>query len=594
MHQLLRQQLQHFSFNKKDSSPDTEELDALLKLVSETYHRSNLGSCHPKKEMLSFPGQSGVRSRGFLKRNERQLKAMVCAIPDIMFLVDTEGNYLDVFAEGKEHMLFIPENEIIGNNVAAVFEEDISTKFKDFVTRATKNGKLQRLEYVLTISGKKEYFEARAIPAGFKNKDLDTAIVIVRNITRQKEQENTSRLADIVFEEATEGIMIEDADHRIARVNPSMTRILGMTDEELVGKHYSFFSSMLSRNTFDEIVEMVNGESGHWHGEIELKQKHMDSVLGWLTVDAVRNDKGQTINYVIMLTDISEIKHNRTQMEYLATHDYLTKLPNRSLLFDRLEHSIARMKRSRTRGALMFIDVDHFKEVNDTYGHRSGDILLQQIAERLNHLVRESDTVGRLGGDEFLLIIEKMEHIDELLVIIDKIQKLFMTPFTLLDTEVDITVSIGIALFPDNGEDSQTLIHAADQAMYSVKRRGRNGFEFYSEDFSILSHEYFRIQTALKRAFREDHFSILYQPQFSLSDGCLTGIEALLRCRDRDVENIPVSRLITIAEESGIISEISRYVLQKSCEQVAKWQELFPRVHLGHIRLFLFYVIGLI
>jgi diguanylate cyclase (GGDEF)-like protein len=275
-----------------------------------------------------------------------------------------------------------------------------------------------------------------------------------------------------------------------------------------------------------------------------------------------------------MLTDISEIRHTREKLAFLATHDSLTKLPNRSMLFERLEHSIASMKHRRKQGALIFIDIDHFKDINDNYGHRTGDCLLQEIALRLQHFIRKNDTVGRLSGDEFLLIIEDIESVDAILLVVHKIKKLFERSFHIKNIEIDLTVSMGIALFPDDGESAGFLIHAADQAMYSIKKKGRNDYEFYSKEFSLLSSEYFKIQTAIKRAIKEDGFDILYQPQFSLVDGSLTGIEALLRCDEDEVKDIPIIQLITIAEESGLISAISHFVLKKSCKQISEWQEM--------------------
>jgi diguanylate cyclase (GGDEF)-like protein len=275
-----------------------------------------------------------------------------------------------------------------------------------------------------------------------------------------------------------------------------------------------------------------------------------------------------------MATDISELRRSRDQLEFMANHDILTGLPNRVLLFDRLEHAISRLTRVGGMGAVLFMDVDNFKDVNDNLGHHIGDQLLVGIAQRLNAAIRSSDTVGRLGGDEFLMIAENIGHIDEVLVVIQKVRELFVTPFMIEENEIDVRLSIGIALIPDDGHDAEMLVNAADKAMYAVKKRGRDGFEFYSKHFSMLSHEFFRIQRAIRQAIREDAFVMVYQPQFSIFDGRLSGVEALLRSTHKELKDVPVEKVISIAEESGTIFEISKFVFSAVCEQIAQWSVL--------------------
>jgi diguanylate cyclase (GGDEF)-like protein len=270
----------------------------------------------------------------------------------------------------------------------------------------------------------------------------------------------------------------------------------------------------------------------------------------------------------------NELENSKAEMKHLATHDSLTDLPNRTLIFEHLNHAIATAKRTGNNGALLFIDIDCFKDINDNYSHQTGDLLLQDLALRLSQTTRESDIVGRLSGDEFLLILENINDMEDILSTIEKIKAQFTTPFSINGLSIEITVSIGVACFPANGDDADKLIHAADQAMYNVKNNGKDGFTFYTKEFSIISHEYFLIQNALRKAIKEDDFSIVYQPQFSLSDASLTGVEALLRCNRSEVKDIPISRLVSIAEESNIIHNISRFVMQRCCRQISEWQDL--------------------
>ena len=394
-----------------------------------------------------------------LEKNKKQLEAIISAIPDLMFLVDVNGNYLDVFANNKEHLLYRPKEEIIGKNITDFFDQTTSEKLFSLVQKAIKTQRLQCLEYELFLSSKKELFEARAMPTYFKESNNDTAMVVVRDITKKLQRKN-------------------------------------------------------------------------------------------------------------------EIKISKSEMKHLATHDSLTNLPNRALIFEHLNHAITTAKRTKSNGALLFIDIDCFKDINDNYSHQTGDLLLQELALRLTHTIRDSDIVGRLSGDEFLLILENISNMEDILTIIEKIKAELVTPFSINELSIEITVSIGVACFPENGDDADKLIHAADQAMYNVKKNGKDNFKFYTKEFSIISDEYFLIQNALRKAIKEDDFTIVYQPQFSLNDMSLTGVEALLRCNNSEVKDIPVSRLISIAEESNIIHNISRFVMQKCCRQIVEWQEL--------------------
>jgi diguanylate cyclase (GGDEF)-like protein len=261
-------------------------------------------------------------------------------------------------------------------------------------------------------------------------------------------------------------------------------------------------------------------------------------------------------------------------MEYLASYDTLTDLPNRSLLFKQLKKSIASMKRRKENGMLLFIDIDHFKEFNDSYGHQVGDKVLLSVAKQITSICRKEDILGRLSGDEFLLISEDVNDQHAVDKIIEKIQKIFKKPQQIDNLSLHISISMGVALYPKNGNTPEALINAADQAMYSVKKQGRNNYAFYSQEMSDIANEYFFILRALKDAINSENFILVYQPQFSLQTNKLIGLEVLLRCCHSRIKDIPISRLISIAEETGLITKISQLVLNMICEQVYEWKLL--------------------
>lgn len=516
-----------------------------------------------------------MNENGFSWRemSKDELFKLLEAIPDLVFIMDESGKYLDVIDAGKEQMLYVPKSAIIGKTPYDLFDETLAEKFDGLLRSAFKEGLVQKMRYKMDVPEGRLTFEARVIALPERYVQQRLAIVIVRDISDVELGAQKERLLATVFSEATEGVMIEDEHRHVVFVNPAMERLLGMSQQDCLGKHSSFFSTMLDDEVNTEIYEAMTSH-GHWHGEVELKRFDGKELLVWLSMDAIFDETNRLENIVIMATDISELRNSRDKLEYLATHDALTGIPNRTLLFDRLEHTIASVLRRKVMGAVLFIDLDNFKEINDNFGHQIGDDVLKEVAHRLKHAVRSSDTVGRFGGDEFVLIIEEARQVDEVMVIIQKIRDVFEEPLFLRNTPMEIRLSIGVALIPQDAENAEAAISAADKAMYKVKERGKDGFEFYSSDFSLISHEYFHLQRATRDAIKSDAFTIVYQPQFSIRDGRLTGAEALLRCTHESLKGVPIAKIISVAEESGMIREITPIVLRHVCRQIASWKEL--------------------
>ena len=568
MHPLLMRQLEAAKI-----SVQSEQMEAFLESVSKTY-----GTYDERIESLLRSLERALDDKQRLYRQSQystreRIDAILHVIPDLVLLLSAEGRYLDIYDKGRKEVLFQPKEMMIGKTPYEIFDHEQAKAFDDLLKKTFRTGQVESIRYELNVPKGLRRFEARIIPLPEQNGSEEAAVVIIRDMTDLERSEQNARLLETVFAEATEGVMIEDGDRNVVFVNPTMEKLLGLSSEMCIGKHSTYFSAMLP----DELIQPIYGAmetEGYWHGEVELKRFDGTSLLAWLSLDALKDATGNLANVVVMLTDISELAKSREQLEFLATHDALTRLPNRVLLFDRLEHSIATMNRKGGMGALLFLDIDKFKDINDNFGHHIGDQLLIEVANRLKDTVRSSDSIGRFGGDEFLMILEEVEHIDEVLVIIQKIRERLAIPFAFSELELEITMSIGIALIPDDGDDAEMLVNAADRAMYIVKERGRDGFEFYSKDYSVVSHEYFRIQRATRQAIREGLFRIVYQPQFALSDGRLTGAEALLRCDIEDIRDVSVAKLIAIAEESGTIHEIGKIVFDTVCRQIALWQKI--------------------
>lgn len=378
-------------------------------------------------------------------------------------------------------------------------------------------------------------------------------------------------IIDSLFHEATEGIMVEDSARQVIAINQAMLLFLGKKEEEVVGKNSSSLAYTIGEDNYALIDEGIRLE-GSWRGELEIKTLEGNSKLVWTSVEAIIKE-GALAHTVIMVTDISEIMQSRQRLEYIATHDTLTNLPNRVLLYDRLKVSIARVKRADALGAAIYINIDNFKDVNDNFGHSYGDALLVICSKILTTTLRAKDTIGRLGGDEFLIIIDEFYTIEDIEKVARKLLSLFSQFVRVRDVEFDLSVSMGIAIYPDHAEDVEQIITAADTAMYHVKQMGRNNYSFYSPALTDEAQEVFRVGRCIKRALRNDSFYMVYQPQISLQNGTLMGVEALLRCHENCLQNASIEHLISIAEKSSMILEIGKKVFELVCEQLAQWRE---------------------
>ena len=287
-------------------------------------------------------------------------------------------------------------------------------------------------------------------------------------------------LLDMVMESATEGMVIINDDKKVLYANPAVERITGYTCDELVDQGEGFLRHELDTTACKEICEIAHNTS-HFRREITVHKKQGDEIHILLSLDTLRNDKGEIQYFLGLLTDMTEIKKSREKVEYLASHDVLTSLPNRSVMKERLEQAISRASRLEQKGALLFLDLDYFKEINDSLGHSLGDELLKKVSLRLRDTCRKQDVVSRYGGDEFIIILEDILRVDDVKFKAEELLRALNTPFRILDHELTLSASIGIALFPDETIHVDELIQNADMAMYKAKKSGRNQYHFHQE-----------------------------------------------------------------------------------------------------------------
>jgi len=404
----------------------------------------------------------------------------------------------------------------------------------------------------------------------------------MQDVTERHDYESKIRLMGSIFENTIEGIFIADAEERIHTINQSFSNITGFASGEALGKIPADLGFRLQDDDHPNSRWYMSNYQGSWQGEIVNRRRNGQSYPAWITLTRIKDASGGSQHFVGIIHDLSEVRRNEEQIIYQAYHDTLTSLPNRHLFTDRLSMAIAHARRTGDSLAVLFLDLDHFKDINDSMGHAVGDVVLKKVAKVLTNCVRDEDTVARQGGDEFIILLQGTEGSDYPVHVAERILETLAEPIRVNQNDFYLAASIGITLFPHDGILSETLISNADLAMYRAKKQGRNTYKLFTPAMNVEMLKRMNLDNQMRKALQHGEFHLFYQPKLHLASGRVAGLEALLRWQ-RDGEGMfSPDEFIPLAEETGIIVPLGKWVLREACRRAKAWHgEGFPGLEIA-------------
>lgn len=429
-----------------------------------------------------------------LRSSEEKWRALALNSPDHIYLLDLDLKFKYLNYAGQD----VPMEQIIGQSVMIFIPPEAQADASICFENTIATGEASSYSSKFTANGETRYYESKV--AAVRDKNETTALVVnSRDITHRMETEAQLRLVATAMEHAAEGMMIMDASKCIVSLNRAFAVITQFEEEEVLGRSTFFLRSKHHSEAFYAQLWKTVDKEGIWQGEIWSRRKNGDIYPCWASLSIVRAPKGEVLNYVVVFSDISVIKQSQERIHFLAYHDALTELPNRSLFSNCLSDAIKRADKLQTRVAVFFVDLDRFKLINDTLGHSVGDAVIVQAAQRLKEVVGEEGTVARLAGDEFIVAMEGVINSDDIRLLAEKLINAFQAPFIINQHELHVTISMGASIYPDDATESEDLLKNSDMAMYLSKETGRNSFHFYTPELRLQTNERMALQTDLRK-----------------------------------------------------------------------------------------------
>ncbi len=500
------------------------------------------------------------------------LNAILESEPECVKVISANGRLLQMNRAGLAMLEVDTLEEAVEQGLINFVRHDYRHRFIQFSGRVLVGESAIMAFPIQGKQGTPRWLETHATPLRNAQGEITALVGVTRDITERYLVEEKLRLSAKVFESSGEGIIITDAAARILSVNRAFTEVTGYSVEEAIGRTPAILKSGRQEETFFCGMWHDISQQGYWNGEIWNRRKNGEDYPEWLGISAVKDTNNRITHYVGIFSDISEIKKNEAQIEFLAYHDPLTGLPNRLLARDRMELAMSSADRAGGKATLLFLDLDNFKTINDSLGHAVGDALLKAVADRLRGCLRDTDTLSRQGGDEFLIVLPEVSDSDAIAAVAEKILDRMAGLLHIDGHELSTSLSIGLAVYPDDGGDFETLFKKADTAMYQAKEAGRNSYRFHTEQMNADAVEHLRMRNGLRQALEKGEFVLHYQPQVNLASGAVIGAEALIRWHHPELGLVAPGRFIRVAEESGLIVPIGEWVLREACRQAAAWR----------------------
>ena len=525
--------------------------------------------------------QSDVNEINNIKQREIYQRALLDNFPFMVWLKDKKSRYLATNSLVASLVGATTTDELLGTTDFDHFAESIAQSFVDGDLEVLSTGNTKsHIESIELKNGEKHWFETYKSPVVMHGEIIGT-VGYSRDIGEQIKLQREVAKKELEYAELVQSLPLSivryDRQCRRVFINAHCAQndqacidaILGKTPTEYWHQHVVGMTGQ----QFEEILQHVMRSDQAKAFEIEVQSDQI-SLVYLFNILPEKNSRGQVVGALTMASDITENSHNRQRIEHLAFHDALTDLPNRALLNERIVFAIGHAERYGEQFGVLFLDLDNFKDINDTLGHAVGDQLLQEIGRRLSACVRNYDTVARMGGDEFVILVSDIKSVEDLASLASHIVRQFELPFQVSGTDFFVTMSVGVASYPDDSNNAIDLLKYADSAMYVAKKNGGNNYQFYTHELTIVASRHLKIQTLLRHALTQQEFELYYQPIFLLKDKTMIGAEALIRWHSKELGFVEPDQFISVAEERGLILDIGRWVMKSAFQAAAKWNKL--------------------